>query len=730
MIKINAILNMHKKITKKMYKEKNNKTMFKGTITKEQHKILEFYKKKHNIYIQSGPGCGKTSTSLLLAKKNKDRNFLLLTYNARLKNESRDKIKKYKLENMISHSFHSIGYNYYDNKGMTIDKKLKKIINKNFPIKKNNEINFDTIIIDECQDLKELYYHFLCKFFKDCVKKFQFIIIGDVNQSIYMYDNSDFRYLTLSKYLYDKYTKTNNWIELTLSQSFRITKNIANFINMYIIMNKNTLLKSEKVINPKIHFIDCSTYKSGILFNRIENIFKLNNIIYPKDKIFIISRSSRLKSSEGKYKPLNYFLKVIPSKKYLIYHCDRDYEKSSKNIQCMKNKICSLTFHGSKGLECDVAIIFGYGIYENNKPKKFIDELGERNCRYVGCSRPRKLLIIIKDEKNKHFSNLSHSELKSNENVKFLYDNSECKSEGEYKRLSGNINKYVTRVVENLNAITSELLLSELKIANILNNENISYKIKNILLFKNPTNNIKYKEDVCDLNGIFIQSLLELVLTNKISLVEHYLSNTANDITDLDKNNIHEYINKYYSKLKKVDKNKLTQNDINSLLYLCSYTNFIKNKTYFRFKQILNHNWIDLKICISIMNNFINILNLLNIDHKNKKNVKTEYSMNDYVDNWNINILGSIDFLFSNNIILELKHVNYLQDKHIFQTVLYGLMLGKKKVYLYNTSTHNLKEITILKDKKYYYDIILNNQINKKLLTDEEFISYNKNLVK
>ena len=73
----------------------------------EQKKVLKYLKKDYNLIVDSVPGSGKTTTCLHIAKHFTDLNILLLTYNSRLKDETREKRDLLKLNNLEVHSYHA-----------------------------------------------------------------------------------------------------------------------------------------------------------------------------------------------------------------------------------------------------------------------------------------------------------------------------------------------------------------------------------------------------------------------------------------------------------------------------------------------------------------------------------------------------------------------------------------------------------------------------------------------
>ena len=127
----------------------------------EQQEIIN-KSKDNNIMCDSVAGSGKTTTILGILKSYPNDKNLILTYNARLKFDTREKLDKYNLSNGLAESYHSFCHNYI-NKTIINDESLYTYFKDN-PL--NNiklKFNFDRIIIDEVQDMKPLYYELVCK---------------------------------------------------------------------------------------------------------------------------------------------------------------------------------------------------------------------------------------------------------------------------------------------------------------------------------------------------------------------------------------------------------------------------------------------------------------------------------------------------------------------------------------------------------------------------------------
>ena len=172
---------------------------FNYSISEEQKKIVKYSKRNYNVIIDSIAGSGKTSTILFITVNNQNKKILLLTYNARLKLETRKKIELLELNNIEAHSYHSFAKQFYEMEGYT-DKDLLDVLSKNNkPIKK---LTFDMLILDEVQDMTKIYYDIVTKKIIKEINTIQIILLGDIKQCIYQYNGSDFRYLSLANKLF------------------------------------------------------------------------------------------------------------------------------------------------------------------------------------------------------------------------------------------------------------------------------------------------------------------------------------------------------------------------------------------------------------------------------------------------------------------------------------------------------------------------------------------------
>jgi superfamily I DNA/RNA helicase len=170
----------------------NNKPNILPKPSEEQIHIINSLN-NNNIVVDSVAGSGKTVTNLYISKHFKKNNILLLTYNAKLKIETRQKTKLNNISNLDVHSYHSFCVKHYNKKCYRDNEINKIIVNNKNPFKL---FNYDIIILDEAQDINPLYFNLIYKIFKDNNNnKTKICIVGDKYQSIYDFNNADNRFI-------------------------------------------------------------------------------------------------------------------------------------------------------------------------------------------------------------------------------------------------------------------------------------------------------------------------------------------------------------------------------------------------------------------------------------------------------------------------------------------------------------------------------------------------------
>lgn len=680
-------------------------------LSQEQNNII---KTNNNIKVDAVAGSGKTTTVIHMTMDNPTKNILQITYNNLLKREVRKKASLLCVDNMEIHTYHSLAVKYYSPSAYT-DEEIKKILLSSKFINPNIKIKpIDILFIDETQDMILDYYKLVKKFIHDTNSNPQIIILGDKYQGIYDFKGANTKFLTLA----DKIWKVN-FVNLNLSTSYRLTNQIAWFINNIMLgYNRiNTIKDGSRVdyyiSNPFKIYKKIGKY----LMNKIKN----KNII--ASDIFVLVPS--LKTIESPYKKLE---------NYLVRHgikCVTPISDDTKlDDKTIENKVVFTTYHQAKGRERKIVILYNfdnsymeYYTRENISSTKICP-----NILYVGATRASEKLILIQDFNTKPLEFLNIYKLKSNNNVKII--NTEKQhliktSVPKQQKIKTDIKKVnVTDLVKFISPHTLDIIIPLLE-----NNLFIETKPPKTKLISIPNkieiingNKIIW-EDVSDLNGLVIPAILESRLNQTISTVENYVQEKL--------------LNKFESAgcEKYMGNINIPCKTIRDFLKVGNVYTSIQNKLHAKLAQIKKYNWLT-KSMVKKAHEYMNMINTdtlfeitICLDPESGLDW-FEYTHEIYGI---IQLRGRLDAITTDSI-WEFKCVDHLSIEHKLQLVIYywmwieagmGDIYGNKKFSLINIKSGQILElntnwyivkqiVNLLFDEKYS---------EKKILTDFEFIS-------
>lgn len=354
--------------------------------SEEQIAVVNGIVAGNNVIVDSVAGSGKTTTILHIAKSDtiNNKSILLLTYNKKLRLETRHRVEALKLTNIEVHTYHSYGVRYYLSYCMT-DKGIIDSCDKD--IKSKNDAKYDIIILDESQDMTDVYYKYVLKIIRDnCNENYQICILGDVKQSIYDFNNADSRYLSKANNIFSANDK--QWARLNLSTTFRLTSPMCTFLQKT--MKVKNIKSSKQGCKP--YYLMMNPYNARPI---AETIRKLLTIGYTLSDIFILAPSVRSQKSPCRILA-NYITKKYA---YPIYVPNNDEEKLDADI--LKGKLVFSTYHQTKGLERKVTIVYNIDSSYFKFFKKHAKTIECPNEIYVALTRASEHLIMIHSLKEK-----------------------------------------------------------------------------------------------------------------------------------------------------------------------------------------------------------------------------------------------------------------------------------------------------------------------------------------
>jgi len=630
----------------------------------EQLKIINALNKDVNIKVSAIPGSGKSSTIYGIAKFHVSSKILAVTYSSRLKLESRVKVEEMKLENLEIQSYHSFFNSYYATCHDDFD--MKDCLELNI----KSDHKYDMIIVDEVQDMNDLYREAIDKIMKDNGCSYKIVLLGDELQSIYGYKNSSPKYLVEG----EKYFKNGlEWETYKLSISFRLTPVIAKFIN-------------EQYLDvARINTMEKKGIDSNVVVNEYKGTKQILDLItslktkhgYKNSDFFILAHSLN-----------NNYIKFIANDISLrdIHTYILPKFQNAMQTNDIKDKILFSTFHQSKGLERKVVIVIGLNLFLANKVK-YCNFDGVKECIYVALTRAQEQLYIFnynyefKDQKdvikytpfrgNVVGGGAGCVEIKSN----YQYVNPFNPELNLLDKKNENGFKY--GVTELCDQLPFETLYTIIKLRGLDKILSIDFTEPLALTGKLDSRLGKSREPIDDINGIFCGNICETVFKKTsdkkyMTMVERGCKTWIDNKPRLT------------FKQKKFLDHMIDAKGKNKLLHLVLQTHLfaaIDSKLWNRIYQISNYNYVSNEHFANIVKKFYGLFDKFGVDGKN-----VEYEVPCELKYGKLNIGGRMDAVcHTEKIIFEFKYVSRIRIEHILQCILYGLAYGKKyKVVLFN----------------------------------------------
>lgn len=626
----------------------------------EQKKIIKSIK-GNNIIIEAVAGAGKTTTFLHIMQEYYDKTALLLTYNAKLKDETREKARNLGLhERLEIHSFHAFAKKYLAGSAHT-DTGIRQILQQKQLYMIRCVPRYDFLMIDECQDMTSLYYELICRVCSELCKFQQVIVVGDKKQCIFQHVGSDLRYITYANELF-QFGNSFTWKRLYLKDSFRITEKMAMFINKC--MYKEEVIYAKKKQGAKPKYIVCDAFQCNELFEMAQEYLKSG---YNYDDIFILAPSVKTENS-----PVRKFANMFTTIGIPIYIPMSEEEQLDPEV--LKNKIVFSTFHQVKGLERKIVIVF---CFDDSYFKYYATNQNPQQCPnilYVATTRASEELILIHNYKNNYIPFLDVKDLDVYCDVikykEITYNDDTYTINKKRKEIS------VTNLLRNL----PETIISEaLKYVDI---KQTSYS-EELISIPVKTKQDKLIENVSEINGTAIPLYFQWKYYKKFDLE---ISNKQ--LQSINKELIHGFRLTKRNVEQKIKRNQLT---ISDMLRFTTFYNAITARVYFKTQQIQKYDWIrhdDLEQCMQRM----------------RQKIVGQASYEIYVDTLvykDLLLYGYIDCIDQYNI-WEFKCVGELTNEHKLQLALYMYLYKKsntdftKTFYIWNILTN--EQFTISSD--------------------------------
>jgi len=665
----------------------------KVALTDEQNEVKDVILSDKSCVVNACPGAGKTTLSLVITQLY-NKKTLVLTFSSKLKDETREKVSNNNIKNCIVHSYNSAPRDHYLNDAYN-DEDIYEILSRD--IEPFEKIDYEFIVLDEIQDMTKAHYKYLMKFIKDMNIKPVFLIIGDVDQSIFQFKGADSRYLTMC----DQLEFQGEFVKKTLTKTFRLTKHMVSFINeaVYGYTKYTSLSKIEK---PKpVTYVKCDSYDDEGLFKFLVDKIKG----YDVNEVYILAPS--IVSSNIPIKHLENYI-VVHHKQIKIYipKSENDYV----NDEVSRNKIVMTNYHKVKGSEKQLVIVFGF---DESYFKFYADETDPTdkitNPMLVGITRADTELILIHDhnEKSLPFIKMSVDELKKKDYCK-VHD-----IESNIIRNKKREKPYEIAVTKLTNHLSQS---NELLLCPLINSGIFKQTSEAIINFKIPGNITlgELTEDVSHLNGVAIPSIYEYIRNNQSSIIDSIKTKKIKG----------GLIGREFYRLPK----SLDDYKLKDYLRLANVRESISSGTLSNLNQIRDYDWLKNHHFNNCKYNMDKVFGDQRLDFE----IPLSLIMN-HNKYGKIELIGSLDISTNEDNIYELKCTENLTITNKLQLVVYAFMWEKlypddnKRFYLFNIRTSEILELDTDRDEiDEIMEILIKNKIEKhETISDEEFIKKN-----
>lgn len=711
-------------------------------MSEEQRKVLDYIRSGSNVVVDACAGSGKSTTILSIAKELTGKKILQFTYNSQLRYDVKENIRKLKLQNLEVHTYHSFTVKYYSDQAHT-DTGIRISLREN--LSPRNPIPLvDIIVLDECQDMTPLYFELIVKMSKDmCSKKkehrFQLLILGDYMQGLYEFKGADIRYLTQSHIIWKDlpFLETNVFKECFLKTSYRVTNQMASFVNKDMLGEKRLLANKEGT--PVIYIRRPRFQIDNIVIYQIKRLLSEGEC--PSD-IFVLGHSVKGVNSYIRH------MENVLTDADIPCHVPM-FETDAMDDRVINGKVVFSTFHTVKGRQRKYVFVVGFdqGYFYNarNIPKSVCP-----NTLYVACTRATHGLYLLQNESARPLEFLKNDQydMKNCEYIDFkgmpqtIFPESVQEDQSIVTIPTYYVNP--TELIKFLSEDTIEYvtpILDKIFIQEIEPQKEMEFDIPKII-----QTNQGFYEEISDLNGIALPAMYYDEIQGNTKDGEDILRNMINRSVQEMKENRHLFLKEMVKKIP--DK----CNSCSDYLFLANVFVAIQEKLYSKLKQINcdEYNWITDELkqkCMDRLNEH------LGHEFKEGSNVEVEKQLIHYSNDNEQDILDNIlvkyfhnekkfkfsarlDMITKNNI-WELKCTSKITQEHQLQVVVYAWlwsMLHKdspRNIYILNIRTGEKQVLrsSVKNLTRIVVSLLRNKYEEVKELNNEEFIEMSKSIM-
>lgn len=366
--------------------------------SEEQKQIISALESGQCVSTAAVAGAGKTTTTLMAAMK-LGVVTVLCTYTRALKVETEEKIKRHGLDKTVSvFTFHGLFRRMM--KEHEKDPSVPKImddetLNKALKLWRKGKylpmrVDAKLICIDEIQDLCPFYYE--CMQYVLPREPVLMFTVGDSKQMLYDFKSNELKanpmYIKEAPHYFSRYTGTHEWVHRSLARSYRLTPNVARFVNE--VWCTDIVAGNTSSPNFPVEYWHLEGYANCTLVKRILKVFDEEGA----ESVLMLSQSTRkgVKAATPLELVINDLLQLKDEdglRRFNFHMIEDENGEKCVTVEILKNKTRVWTYCTSKGTEATAVIVFGFYAYNLEVAQQQINQMG------VALSRCSKRLIVI-----------------------------------------------------------------------------------------------------------------------------------------------------------------------------------------------------------------------------------------------------------------------------------------------------------------------------------------------
>lgn len=377
-------------------------------LSREQREVVKDLLAQKNVLVIAKAGAGKSSVALAAAQQYFEKfqeRTLLITYNARLKDETRARIKRLNLEHAVeAHSYHAVASKFFvprkDGNGVADNALIHEALQTPQPLL---PLRFGLVVIDEAQDMNQLYADFVKHLLKLNTPRPVMMLVGDPFQRIFGFNGASCDFMVYPRQNFGALCRENVFGTHHLSICWRITHEMAQFLNAH--MNPCHLQYSVAPAWWQEHGDKITAWwGKGIRANpqrkpqpdsvKIVRGWGSREIVQETQKLFDAFGNDEVAllafSLKGEKTPIRAIVDRMGKNSHENWAVLAGTSSASEDV--LSGKRVASTIHRMKGLERRGIVVCGMDAFiEKLYPN---DPLEHFNVFYVACTRAKDRLIV------------------------------------------------------------------------------------------------------------------------------------------------------------------------------------------------------------------------------------------------------------------------------------------------------------------------------------------------